>query len=262
MVEHLVKFLIVEDDESQRMILKSILKKNYTCEIKEASNGNEALEQLNIETPTLILLDLSMPQLGGAELLEIFQTNPNYKKIPVIVTSANNDRKTIGNLVNKGIYDYILKPIERNSALSRINKVLLAVLDGSDPLKIHLETLDKRPKLLLVEPDKYQRELIDNLLGYKFAIHAVRTGMDALSAFEKIKHPYILLSDKAELLDKKIVTQKIREIAEDKVSIYLIYSDTKTISQKIFNFDGMIKRSINPEQFRKDILDSLKVSDE
>ncbi len=258
----LIKFLIVEDDESQRMILKSILKKNYTCEIKEASNGNEALEQIKIENPTLILLDLSMPQLGGTELLEIFQTNPDYKKIPVIVTSANNDRKTIGNLVNKGIYDYILKPIERHSALNRINKVLSAIFDGFDPLKNHHEASDKRPKLLLVEPDKYQREIMDKLLGNKFAVHGTRNGTDALAAFEKIKYPYILLSDKAELLDKKIVTQKIREIAEDKVFIYLIYSDEKTISQKIFNFDGLIKRSIDPEQFRKEILNSLKVIDE
>ena len=255
------KFLIIEDDESQRMILKSILKKNYKCEIIETCNGKEALEYLRSELPSLILMDLSMPEIDGPELLKIFQTNPAFKKIPVIVISANNDRNIIASLVNKGLYDYILKPIEIGSTISRINKVLSKILKDTDSNILNLSSSDGRPKLLLIEPDKYQRELINIIIGNMFEIKEAKNGMEALSSFEKQKCRYILISDKVELLDKKIITQKIREVAQEKeLSIFLIHTDAKTISTKVFNFDGFIKRSIDAQQFKEEILKELKVN--
>jgi CheY-like chemotaxis protein len=259
---YVLKFLLIEDDESQRMILKSILNKNYNCEIKETCNGKEALEYLKVEQPSLILMDLSMPVLDGPELLKIFQTNPIYKSIPVIVISANNSRNVIGTLMDKGIYDYILKPIDMGSTVSRINKVLSKILDGVDPTKSKSQAANKLPKLLLVESDKFQRELIIKLIGDRFFIQEAKNGLEALSAYEKQKHRYILLSDKADLLDKKIITQKIREVAHDNdLSIYLIYMDAKTTSTKIFNFDGLIKRSIDAQQFKEEILGVMQLLD-
>jgi CheY-like chemotaxis protein len=259
---NVIKFLLIEDDESQRMLLKSILKKNFTCEITETINGKEALEFLKSELPSLILMDLNMPVLDGPELLKIFQTHAIYKKIPVMVISANNDRNIIGSLVDKGIYDYILKPIEINSTISRINRVLSKVLNVTDATNSpnKLKHVGDIPRLLLVETDKYQRELINQLIGDKFVIQDVKNGSEALSAYEKQHHRYILLSDKVELLDKKIVTQKIREVAQDKeLSIFLIHTDAKTISTKVFNFTGLIKRSIDPQQFKDEILNALQM---
>ena len=253
----MLKFLIIEDDQAQRMLLKSILKKNFTCEIKETDNGQGGLEMLKTEIPTLIFLDLTMPVMDGHQVLTKLFENPLYKKIPIIVTTAISDREIVGSLISMGICDYLLKPIEINSTITRINKVISRITENQSSGSPGQTKLDK-PKLLLLEPDKYQKELINSLIGDKFFIQDVKNGMEALSAFEKHRHRYVLVSDKVGLLDKKIVTQKIREIAENRqLFILLIFNDEKSNSAKVFSFDGLIKRSLDPVQFRTELLNII-----
>ncbi|HCC38034.1 MAG TPA: two-component system response regulator [Treponema sp.] len=99
--------LVVDDIELNRMILEEILKDDY--EIVTASNGKEALETLGtLETlPTIILLDVIMPEMNGYQMLEILKSDKTLRKIPVIFITTTD---TENDALSAGAVDFISKP--------------------------------------------------------------------------------------------------------------------------------------------------------
>lgn len=79
--------LIVEDDPESRELLQRILKKEG-WNTREANNGLQALEQMNLIQPQLILLDLMMPELDGFQFLAALKEREEHADIPVIVMTA------------------------------------------------------------------------------------------------------------------------------------------------------------------------------
>ena len=99
---------VVDDMDINVMVLEEILKDDYT--IVTANNGREALEKLHTEPalPKLILLDVMMPEMNGRQLFEVMKTSPDYKRIPVIFITAENDSES--ELLAAGAVDFINKP--------------------------------------------------------------------------------------------------------------------------------------------------------
>jgi signal transduction histidine kinase/CheY-like chemotaxis protein/ligand-binding sensor domain-containing protein/protocatechuate 3,4-dioxygenase beta subunit len=101
--------LLVEDDPQTREMLRRALKKEG-WEVTEATNGREGLEQVAASTPTLILLDLMMPELDGFGFIQRLRDRPEGRDTPVIVItakdlSAEDRRRLNGNvtrIVQKG----------------------------------------------------------------------------------------------------------------------------------------------------------------
>ena len=82
--------LIVDDDADIREILQEVLQhEGYTVE--SACNGREALERVEAMRPSLIVLDLTMPVMGGAEFLEHFRQLDMAGATPVLVLTARNE---------------------------------------------------------------------------------------------------------------------------------------------------------------------------
>lgn len=112
-----VKILVVDDMETNRIILREILSDKYR--IEEAADGLEALSLLfhSIEKPHLVLLDIMMPGMDGLELLNIMKEHEELKNIPIIFISASG--KELEGL-QAGAIDYILKPFEPDIVKMRV----------------------------------------------------------------------------------------------------------------------------------------------
>jgi len=81
--------LVVEDDASTReMLRRTLLKERW--EVLEAENGRVALERLAGRAPTVILLDLMMPEMDGFEFMEELRKRPEYRQVPVVVITAKD----------------------------------------------------------------------------------------------------------------------------------------------------------------------------
>lgn len=253
----MLKFLVVDDDESIRELLKIILKKNYACTILEAENGEKALEILKSDSPNIVFLDLSMPVLDGRETLAKIRDNIITKNIPVIIVTALNEKDIISDLVEKGICDYILKPFDKTDTIKRINKILAHKTSGKE--KSSNETdIAGLPRLMLVENDNKFRSQFHELLGDKFIIIDAKNGTEALNLFNQHFPRFILVSDKLSILDKKIIMLRILEqVNNDDVSIFLLLDDKKSLTAKIFQFDGVIIREENLQNFKQELLSSL-----
>lgn len=98
--------LIVEDHDDSRMILQEILECEG-CRVEAAANGREALDLLEAgPRPDLVFLDMMMPVMDGAELLEAMGKDAALSTIPVVVVSASASR------LPQGAAGFLLKPVD------------------------------------------------------------------------------------------------------------------------------------------------------
>ena len=113
------KILVVDDVETNRMILEEIIK-DMGCRPVLAESGVEALKLFYEFSPSLVLTDISMPQMDGYELCRVLKADPNIREIPVIFISAFDDPKDIVKGFSIGGIDYITKPFIPEVVQSRV----------------------------------------------------------------------------------------------------------------------------------------------
>ncbi|MCL2363088.1 MAG: response regulator [Defluviitaleaceae bacterium] len=102
------KVLIVDDVQINLDILETILNDEY--DVFTAISGKSALELIEAARPDMILLDLSMPEMDGFELLRTIRKNPANEHIPVIFVTAEKDEYSEEKGLSLGAVDYIKKP--------------------------------------------------------------------------------------------------------------------------------------------------------
>ncbi len=81
--------LLVDDDAAARAVLGRTLARDG-WEVREAENGKVALERIEEREPTLVLLDLMMPEMDGFEFIEALRARPGRPWIPVVVLTAKD----------------------------------------------------------------------------------------------------------------------------------------------------------------------------
>jgi signal transduction histidine kinase/CheY-like chemotaxis protein len=118
--------LVVEDDAASREMLRRLLE-NDGWVVEEANNGRAALEQLAFKPPSIVLLDLMMPEMDGFEFLAEMHLHEEWKPIPVVVITAKDltaeDRLRlnghVSRVLQKGLYN-------RDELLEHVSKLVAA----------------------------------------------------------------------------------------------------------------------------------------
>ncbi len=116
------KILIADDEESIRLLVRSVLGNNYT--VIEAADGQEAVEAAQNEEPALILMDILMPNKDGLQACSEIKTNWTTKAIPVVMLTVIDqelDRKLSADL---GADQYIAKPFSPQDLLNTVDGFL------------------------------------------------------------------------------------------------------------------------------------------
>jgi len=120
------KVLIADDDYINRRLLISLLKKQlYQVEILETVDGKNALATCH-EHPDikLILLDVEMPIMDGAEFLKHYIKDKSLPKIPILAISSNDLR--IKEILNLGADAFLMKPITEDKLMEAIRNSQVA----------------------------------------------------------------------------------------------------------------------------------------
>ncbi|MEA3297977.1 MAG: response regulator [Chloroflexota bacterium] len=116
-----MEILVAEDDAVSLRIIVSILKKQG-YDIITAINGRDAIEYLNKEgLVDLIISDIMMPEIDGLGLLNYVKSNKKFKNIPVILTTALNDQKTVMKAMKIGVAGFLVKPFTKEILIPKIN---------------------------------------------------------------------------------------------------------------------------------------------
>jgi len=100
--------MIVEDDEDIRSYLRQELVSDY--HISECANGKEALEQISINRPNLIISDVMMPQMDGITLCRKVKQNIDLNDIPIILLTARTQEEDTLLGLDSGADSYMTKP--------------------------------------------------------------------------------------------------------------------------------------------------------
>jgi len=114
------KILVVDDDPQIRRVMKATLV-GHSYEVIEARTGEDAMETILREMPSLVLLDLNMPGMGGLETCRAIRGGSD---IPVIILSVRNTEKDKVAALDAGADDYVTKPFSIEELLARIRAAL------------------------------------------------------------------------------------------------------------------------------------------
>lgn len=103
------KIAVVEDNPDNRMLVQALLEDRY--DISEYETGVEAVEGLGGNIPDLVLLDISLPEMDGTEVLAWIREQDDLKNIPVIALTAHAMAGDRDKYLAAGFNDYVTKPI-------------------------------------------------------------------------------------------------------------------------------------------------------
>lgn len=115
------RILIAEDDERSGKLLRDVLTaNNYNAVL--ATNGRDALNEFRKQPSSVVITDLEMPVMDGNELIGHLR---EYEEEPVIfVTTAHVEASLIIDVMKKGVYDYLVKPVDVNDLLLKVKRAL------------------------------------------------------------------------------------------------------------------------------------------
>ena len=117
--------LIVDDNQTNVLLLQSILEDYGYKHISTAQSAKEAYELLESKKIDLILLDVMMPDIDGIEACRTIKEMPKYKYIPIIMVTADSSDETLKKSFDAGADDFTTKPINFINLNSRIQNVFI-----------------------------------------------------------------------------------------------------------------------------------------
>ncbi|KPA10734.1 response regulator receiver sensor signal transduction histidine kinase [Candidatus Magnetomorum sp. HK-1] len=147
--------LVVDDNETNVDILVEVLGKDY--DVSVALDGETALEDIETNPPSLILLDIMMPGLDGYEVCRRVRSNKKLSNIPIIFLTGMDDlrSKTLG--FELGAVDYITKPFQLPELRARVKTHVELKL-----YRDHIESLVKKRTVELEKANANLQELLKN----------------------------------------------------------------------------------------------------
>ncbi|MEP6809828.1 MAG: response regulator [Chthoniobacterales bacterium] len=131
-VGHACDILYIEDDAVNFTLVERILEFRPGVSVVHASDGAMGLKFAESHQPRLILLDLNLPDMHGAEILAFLQEQPETAGIPVVILSADATPSQIERLLGAGARNYLTKPFDLDQFLTVIDEFIQTPADEAE----------------------------------------------------------------------------------------------------------------------------------
>ena len=150
--------LVVEDEEDIMEVIRFNLEKEG-YEVNQALSGEKALQVIENNLPSLVLLDLMLPGINGLDLCRIFKQNDRTKAIPVIMLTAKSEDADIVAGLEMGAEDYITKPFSPRVLVARVRTIFRRRESGvkDDSSVIQVEGMQ-------IHPGRHEVTMGDNVV--------------------------------------------------------------------------------------------------
>ncbi|MBI5494104.1 MAG: response regulator [Deltaproteobacteria bacterium] len=113
-----MRALVVDDEPHMgELVNRALVSRGFTCDVTH--DGEAALQQLQQETPDLIIMDRQMPGMDGLALLQKIRSNPFLAQIPVLMLTAVSDSHEKLLAYESGVDDYLTKPFELDELVAK-----------------------------------------------------------------------------------------------------------------------------------------------
>jgi CheY-like chemotaxis protein len=125
-MDKVINILMIEDDSLDvRDAQRTLDKMNVLYKMHVSRNGEEALQYLrdgasnpSYMRPDIVLLDLNMPKMNGAEFLNVIRSNDQWKDLKVFVITTSDEKEDRQRVKGLGVSGYIVKPLKFNNPSS------------------------------------------------------------------------------------------------------------------------------------------------
>ncbi|HEX8233030.1 MAG TPA: response regulator [Caulobacteraceae bacterium] len=118
--------LVVDDNQHMRVLLIEVLRAIGVGEVREASDGSEALNVLRQRRIDLVICDLAMQPVDGIDFVRLLRTSPDSpdQMVPVIIVSGHSTASKVYEARDAGANEFLVKPITARGVLDRIARVI------------------------------------------------------------------------------------------------------------------------------------------
>ncbi|HVF25205.1 MAG TPA: ATP-binding protein [Anaerolineales bacterium] len=229
--------LVVEDNPDMNRFLCESLESEYL--IDSAFNGNEGLQKALERKPDLILSDMMMPEMSGAELVRAIRTRSELDSTAVVLLTAKADEELRVTLLREGAQDYVMKPFSVEELRARVGNLVTAKRAG--------EALRERTTQL--------SEANKELDAFSYSVsHDLRAPLRAVSGFTNI-----LLKDFAADLPPEAQGYLV-SVQKGALKMGQLIEALLTFSR--LSRQPLTKRTISPADLVREVLNDLKVEQE
>ncbi|MEO6154607.1 MAG: diguanylate cyclase, partial [Thermomonas sp.] len=146
--------ILIVDDEVKNCKLLEVLLRHQGYQTICASSGDEALAQIELQPPDLILLDVMMPTLDGYQVARILKAHPLSLNIPIIMVSSLGDRTVRLAGLKAGAEEFLTKPIDRDELWLRVRN-LLRLKSDADLVRRNSAVLEERVQARTIDLQRF-----------------------------------------------------------------------------------------------------------
>ncbi|MDH5674841.1 MAG: response regulator [Myxococcales bacterium] len=195
--------ILCVDDVPDNLKLLAMELEDAGHRVDIADSGAEALERVATHRPDLVILDILMPRMNGLEVLSKLRARHSLTELPVLMATIVDDEGQIVEALELGANDYVVKPLEIDVVLARVNTQIRALTltrerDELNRLKeefLGIAVHDLRQPLMAI------RGLIDLLRGFIDEIDGPGKGDGRKQALEDLQEMRRASESMAQLLD-------------------------------------------------------------
>jgi len=256
--------LIIDDNDTNRKVLRLMLD-SWGINVNEADSGSVALKLIEKrETPyDVVITDMEMPNMNGAQLTESIKVLEAYKKIPVIILSSLHQTAKEMQQKYNGFNAYLTKPIKKNVLLQTLLSVFNIKVEDKKKHsgKINFINMGKKHPLrvLIAEDNVINQKVASRLLeklGYQADI--VANGLEALEAVARQPYDVIFMDLQMPEMDGLQASKEINRLYPDKRPriVALTANAMKEDMERCFaaGMDDFVSKPVKP----KEIAEALK----
>jgi len=204
------KILIIDDEPINISLIAQVLSKKYDLAI--STDPKEGLDLAKKNIPSLILLDIIMPEIDGYEVIKKLKEDSVTKEIPVIFLTAKSDPESMVKGFKYGAVDYIHKPFVKEELLARVQT----------HLKVH--SLNRSLQNSIKELEKKNNEILKKTQEFEMIFSQSYDGI----ALTDLSTNFLLVNDAYERITgytkEELYTKSCRELSYDDSYNYFVDS--------------------------------------
>jgi PAS domain S-box-containing protein len=200
------RVLVVEDNPDMNRFISQVLAREY--QVASAFDGEEGLALALSFKPTLIVSDIMMPRVSGAEMIARVRAHEQFGETPILVLSAKADDELRVRLLKEGAQDFIVKPFSEADLLARVRN-LIDTVQARDSVR-ETERLKREAVETRNEQLRARTEHLNDLFEQAPGFMAVLRGPQHV--FELVNAAYLRLVGHRDILGKPL-SEALPEVA-------------------------------------------------
>jgi CheY-like chemotaxis protein len=220
------RILLVDDDEALLRTLTDYLV-SEGFEVVQARDGQRALSRIDEKVPDILILDISMPVMGGLEVLKRIQTPDGELRCPTLVLTARSAMQ--GFFRGIAVDGFLAKPCSQEELVGTIRQIL-----GAKEVKTRSNKRTKR-KLLIVDHDPQRTLQLQQVFtdaGYELVV--VKTGPEVLERSLQELPAVILMPEALPHLNGSVVASLVRTMPSTHSIPIVLYDETRVVDDSKF----------------------------